>query len=126
MAEKQGGEKHFFLPAQGQDPDQSSLNTLLTETATFLAKLRSKETSYDILRLLVTLLMTHELGNSCEQSKKIDKLVDGIEEIYNVQKGERMKASVLHYSSKPLGSDLPVAAFSLLLVDTKEESRPHP
>lgn len=70
--------------------------------------------------------MTYKLGNGCEQSKKTDELVDGTEEIYYVQKRERIKALVLFYSLKPLRLDLPVAAFSLLLVDTKEESCPLP
>lgn len=68
--------------------------------------------------------MTHKLGNGCEQSKKTDEFVDGIEEMY--KKRERIKALVLFYSLKLLRLDLPVAAFSLLLVDTKEESCPLP
>lgn len=38
----------------------------------------------------------------------------------------KITESVLPYSAKPLSSDIPVAAFSLLLGETKIESRPHP
>lgn len=36
--------------------------------------------------------MTHKLGNGCEQSKKTDEFVDGIEEIYYVQKKGKNKS----------------------------------